>query len=303
MSAPQQRTGRFVYGLCVHGLDEVDELPSIVEGATVQPRVLVRQVDAAPPEPVRTDARRGVRRLADGRTLAVDRQSGTATFFGPALPSDVLAHPYLAPVATVFNRWSGRETFHSGAFLHGGRAWAVMGPRTAGKSSLLAVLAARGVPVVADDILVVDDTQVYAGPRCVDLRQPVPGAALPGCAARGGDRIRVALPPIAPRLPLGGWIFLRWDTRVAMTPVPGSILLARLARQRSWPRLASDPAALLTIASLPAWELTRPRDWRALAATERLIAATLPTELAEILCRPTPPAWLSGAAAGWAGGH
>ncbi|MGC5290929.1 hypothetical protein [Micromonospora sp. DT231] len=267
--------GRGVYGLRVHGLDEVSELPPAEGAALGWPAVRVGQVDVPPPPPVPLDDRRGTRILADGRTLAVDRLRGTATFYGPPLAADVLAHPYLAPVATTVNRWAGRETFHSGAFLLAGRAWAVLGPRTAGKSSLLAALAARGVPILTDDILVVDGVDAFAGPRCVDLRQPVPGVGLPTRPVRAGDRLRVALPPIAPHVRLGGWLFLRWGATVTLPRLPGAALLARLARQRSFGQLPSDPAALLSLAALPAWELTRPRDWAALDDTHRLLADTV----------------------------
>ncbi|MEH1101635.1 hypothetical protein [Micromonospora sp. CPCC 205561] len=268
-------TGRSVYGLCVHGLDGVAELPAARDTRPGHPAVLVRQVAGPPPPPAPLTGRRGVRVLADGRTLEVDRERGTATFHGPPLTPDVLAHPYLAPVATTFNRWAGRETFHSGAFVRAGRAWAVVGPRTAGKSSLLAALAARDVPVVADDILVLDGADVFAGPRCVDLRQPVPGATLPTRAVRSGERLRVGLPPIADRVPLGGWLFLGWGLSVALDRVPGPTLLSRLAALRSFGYLPSDPAALLTAAALPAWDLRRPRDWSALDDTFRLIEDTL----------------------------
>ncbi|MEV1320737.1 hypothetical protein AB0J14_32190 [Micromonospora arborensis] len=267
--------GRGVYGLRVHGLDKVSELLPAEGAALGWPTVRVRQLDAPPPPPVPLDNRQGTRVLADGRTLALDRLAGTATFYGPALTPDVLAHPYLAPVATTVNRWVGREAFHSGAFVLAGRAWAVLGPRTAGKSSLLAALAARGVPILTDDILVVDGVDAFAGPRCVDLRQPVPGAALPSWPVRAGDRLRVGLPPIQPRVPLGGWLFLRWGDAVTLTRLAGTTLLARLAGQRSFGQLRSDPAMLLSIAALPAWELTRPRDWAALDDTYRLLADTI----------------------------
>ncbi|MEH1165884.1 hypothetical protein V6V47_10920 [Micromonospora sp. CPCC 205539] len=287
------RPGRCVYGLLVHGLDEVADLPPADDAAAGWPTVRVRQVDAPPPPPVPLDGRRGTRVLADGRTLAVDRLRGTATFYGPPLTPDVLAHPYLAPVATTVNRWAGRETFHSGAFVLADRAWALLGPRTAGKSSLLAALAARGVPVLTDDILVVDGSTdgggagtvdsaatldgpaAFAGPRCVDLRQPVPGMALSTRAVRAGDRLRVGLPPIPARVPLGGWIFLRWGSALTLTRLPGTTLLARLVGQRSFGQLPSDPTALLSIAALPAWELTRPRDWAALDDTHRLLVDTI----------------------------
>ncbi|WP_433124056.1 hypothetical protein ACQPWW_17955 [Micromonospora sp. CA-240977] len=267
--------GRGVYGLRVHGLDGVTELPPADGAALGWPAVRVGQRNTPPPPPVPLNDRRGTRILADGRTLCVDRLRGTATFYGPPLAADVLAHPYLAPVATTVNRWTGRETFHSGAFVLAGRAWAVLGPRTAGKSSLLAALAARGVPILTDDILVVDRVDAFAGPRCVDLRQPVPGAAVPTRPVRAGGRLRVGLPPIAPRVPLGGWLFLRWGTALTLTRLPGATLLARLASQRSFGQLPSDPAVLLSLAARPAWELTRPRDWAALDDTHRLLADTV----------------------------
>ncbi|MEU7752722.1 hypothetical protein [Micromonospora sp. NPDC049171] len=263
--------GRGVYGLRVHGLDEASELPPAEGAALGWPAVRVGQLDTPPPPPVTLDGRRGTRILADGRTLSVDRPRGTATFYGPPLAADVLAHPYLAPVATTVNRWAGRETFHSGAFVLAGRAWALLGPRTAGKSSLLAALAARGVSILTDDILVVDGGDAFAGPRCVDLRRPVPGVALPTRPVRAGDLLRVRLPAIAPHVPLGGWLFLRWGDEVTLTRLPGATLLARLASRRSFGQLPSDPGALLSLAALPAWELTRPRDWAALDDTHRLV--------------------------------
>ncbi|MGC4880747.1 hypothetical protein ACLQ26_31280 [Micromonospora sp. DT43] len=268
-------SGRAAYGLRVHGLDEVADLPPADDAALDWPAVQVSQYDTPPPPPVPLDDRRGTRVLADGRTLAVDREHGTATFYGPPLTPDVLAHPYLAPVATTVNRWAGREAFHSGAFVLAGRAWAVLGPRTAGKSSLLAALAARGVPVLTDDILVTDGVAAFAGPRCVDLRQPVPGVTLPSRRVRAGDRLRVGLAPIAPHVPLGGWLFLRWGATVGLTRLPQTVLLTRLAGLRSFGELPSDPEALLSIAALPGWDLTRPRDWAALDATHRLLAETI----------------------------
>jgi hypothetical protein len=270
---PEQR---YAYGLRVRGVDGVDELPSAPVGRSVARKVVtVRQADTVAPPPVALDERRCVRLLPDGRHLALDRRRGTATFFGPPLTEDLLAHPYLGPIATTFNRWAGREAFHGGAFVKGDRAWAVLGPRTAGKSSLLAALASQDVPVLSDDILVVDGSGAYAGPRCVDLRHPIPGRSLDTKPVRNTTRLRLRLPPIPLRLPLGGWLFLRWGDELTMTSVGAAELLGRLAARRSWPQLPSDPAATLAIATLPAWDLTRPRDWNALGETCRLLDRVL----------------------------
>ena len=63
-----------------------------------------------------------------------------------------LVHPYLAPVALVMARWLGREGFHGGGIVAGGGVWAVLGDKTAGKSTTLAWLARAGVGVVSDDV-------------------------------------------------------------------------------------------------------------------------------------------------------
>ena len=265
-------TGRYAYGLQVHGLDHVVELSPVAAPGAL--RVEVSQSDGVRPVVRPLDADRGVLLLADGRHLAVDRQAGTARFAGPRLAPDQLAHPHLGPVATVVNRWAGREAFHAGAFVAGGCAWAVLGPRTAGKSSLLAGLAERGVPVLSDDIVVTDGSLAYAGPRCVDLRQPLPGSALTTTPARAGTRLRVALPALPGAVPLGGWVFLGWGG-TALVPVGPDALLARLAAWRAWGSLASDPVTLLRLATLPAWDLTRPRDWAAVPVTLTGLLATV----------------------------
>lgn len=264
-----QRPGRRVYGLQVHGLDHVAELAcaSSPDG----PQVEVGQVDGVRPAATALDGDRGVLLLADGRHLAVDRAAGTATFSGPHLSPDQLAHPHLGPVATVFNRWAAREAFHAGAVLVGGQAWGVLGPRTAGKSSLLAALAERGASVLSDDIVVTDGEVAYAGPRCLDLRQPLPGSGLATTPARSGTRLRVALPPVADRVPLGGWVFLGWGES-SLAGVAPDLLLRRLAVWRAWRALPSDPVTLLRLATLSAWDLTRPRAWSAVPATlDRLL--------------------------------
>jgi hypothetical protein len=174
-----QQAGNDVYGRRVRGLAGVAELaPTAVTGPDLPMiTVTVSQTDSvAAPSPVPLDADRCVRTLADGRHLALDRRQGVATFFGSPLTADLLAHPYLGPVATTFNRWAGREAFHAGAFVVAARAWVVVVPRSAGKSTLLAALAGHGVPVVSDDILVTEAARAFTGPRCIDLRQPIPAA-------------------------------------------------------------------------------------------------------------------------------
>ncbi len=104
--------------------------------------------------------------------IRVDRDPLTASLTSPGgFSDDAVIHPDLGFLAAVVNRWAGREVFHAGAFLAENGAWGVLGTREAGKSSLLGLLAAKGVPVLADDALVVEDRTAFAGPRCIDLRE------------------------------------------------------------------------------------------------------------------------------------
>ena len=215
--------------------------------------------------------------LPGDRQVLIRRSRGTATFTGPPLSPDELVHPFLGVAASVFSRWARREVYHAGAFISGGLAWAVVGGREAGKSSLLAALAARQLPVLADDLVITDGQDAFCGPRTIDLRQPIPGSSEPLTPARDASRWRVTLPPMSGAVPLGGWIYLGWSAEVSMRAVPVSVLLARLAAGRIWPALPSDPATLLALAARPAWDLGRPADWARMDETVDLILQTLPS--------------------------
>jgi hypothetical protein len=162
---------RGAYGFRLGGVPGARSL--LVETPPHWPRLEldVRVEGGAPPLAERVDERTAVLRPRSGGWVNIDRASGKATFSLPERPSDgALVHPHLASVAIVAAHWLGHETFHAGAFVAGGRVWGVLGERKAGKSSLLASLSLAGVPVVADDILVVDGTTTFAGPRSIDLR-------------------------------------------------------------------------------------------------------------------------------------
>ncbi|MBJ7328390.1 MAG: hypothetical protein JHC95_00745 [Solirubrobacteraceae bacterium] len=263
-----------VYGLRVHGLALGDAAPRDI--APDWPSVRLEQAPRSAPSGVRiVDGDRYVNDLADGlHTLEATRSPAVARFLGPPIDPDELAHPYLGPVATLFARWHGREAFHGGAFVHEGRAVAVLGSQFAGKSTLLAALAASGSAIVADDMLVIEDGRVFVGPRTIDLRAE-PGPELHGGAdirrARGDQRWRVALSPVAATTRLGAWVFLSPGDDVTLTPVGLADRLQRLARWRALPGLASDPAAMLALAGLPAWDLTHPREWGAIPQTVRTL--------------------------------
>jgi len=263
-----------MYGLHLTGVTGAAGLLPALAADAARPRVAVRHA-RQDPEPECLSSARAALGLPRGRQLLLSRGEGTATFTGPRLSDDELVHPYLGAAASVFSRWGGREVFHAGAFVFGGLAWAVVGGREAGKSSLLAALAARGLPVLADDLVVTDGRQAFCGPRTIDLRQRAPGATAPATRVRDASRWRLALPPLPGAVPMGGWIYLCWRAEVGMDAVPASRSLARLAARRTWPALPSDPQVLLSLAACPAWDLGRPADWTRMDHSVDLMLLTL----------------------------
>jgi hypothetical protein len=219
--------------------------------------------------------------LADDTVATIDRDPATATFVSPEpVDDDFLLHPFLMVAASVLARWRGWESFHGGAVVGREGAWALVGHSQIGKSSLLAALACRGMPVLSDDLLVVDAGCGLAGPRFVDLRRDssewlgVRERALP---VRGGERRRLAIAPVAPKVPIAGWIFLGWGGEIASRSLPPSerlprIASGRMALGRGLRVPPVDPVALLDLARLPAWELVRPRGGSSLARSVDLVA-------------------------------
>lgn len=210
--------------------------------------------------------------LVDESWIFLDRESGRATVAGGSATPDELLHPLLATAAVVFAWWHGRSAFHGGAFASAGRAWALLGDRGAGKSSTLAALAAAGVGVVTDDLLVVDGSNVFAGPRVLDLR-PDMASELNASAltVRAGARHRLELSQVPAELPLAGWVFLNWGRQTTLRRVaPGEWLERATANLNT---VTERAPSLLGLAGLEAWELSRPRDLASLQpAVEKLRA-------------------------------
>lgn len=159
---------REVYGLHLTGVNSEGLPPASAPGL---PCVAVGHARQAR-EPACVSTKRATLDLPEGRQLLLEQGERTATFTGLPLSHDELVHPYLGAAACIFNRWAGREVYHAGAFICGGLAWAVVGAREAGKSSLLAALAARRIPVLADDLVVTDGQQVFCGPRAIIFAGP-----------------------------------------------------------------------------------------------------------------------------------
>jgi hypothetical protein len=269
------------YGLSLVGVDDAREL--LVEAPADWPEL---ELSSAPGggRPPRQWVRPGDARIAlqGGGRVDVDWARGRAVFRVPrGLTAAELVHPYLAPVAGLAAHRAGRESFHAGAMVAGEGAWVLLGDKGAGKSSLLASLALAGHPVMADDVVVVDEAErVLAGPRSVDLRADAArrlgvGELLGTVGAR--TRHRMVVGAVPPSVPLEGFVVLAWaeDAATALERVAPSARLTELARARVANIAPTDPAPLMRLASLPMFEFRRPRDWALAAETAQTLATRL----------------------------
>ncbi len=196
-----------------------------------------------------------------------------------AYADEALLHPMLSSSCAVTNRWLGRDSFHAGAFALGPLAWVVIGDRGMGKSTTLGYLATREVPVVTDDLVIVDAGYIYPGPAFVDLRpDAADGLGLGRDVGYLGSRRRARfdVAPIgASRIRLGGWIILGWGASVALTPVPLPDRIGLLYDNRVVRTAPVDPSSYLRHAALPFYRLTRPKDWSTLPEVYTVLKSEL----------------------------
>jgi hypothetical protein len=278
VTAPARPDARGAYGLCLAGVETVADL--LVPAEPDWPRIeLSATVGHASPaiQWVRRDS--ALLRLRAGGQVEVDWIRGRAEFTLPrrVTPADLL-HPYLSSVAAVAAHRRGCEGFHAGALIANGGAWVVIGDKGAGKSSLLAMLALRGHPVVADDVAILDDEgRVLAGPRFIDLRAGASeelgaGEAIGVVGTRERYRMRIGEVPAA--TPLRGFVRLAWGEAAAVTSVRAARRLTELYANRIARLEPADATPILELSTLPMLELRRPRGWtKAGAAAEQLLDA------------------------------
>jgi hypothetical protein len=194
----------------------------------------------------------------------------------PARGAFELIHPTLAHAASIVSWWSGRESFHGGGVVVGLGTWGVLAPRGGGKSSTLAQFAAAGLPILADDLLVLDNGSALVGPRALDLRADA--AAHFGRGESMGvlglrERWRVELGPCPAVSPLRGWLVLEWGETLESRRLGGAELLRVLGSHRAVNLPPANPAALIELSTLPAWSIQRPRDMRMLPRVLELVLA------------------------------
>jgi hypothetical protein len=267
-----ERVRRGAYGLEIKGLGSPELLNPLPAGlgwpavrvARKAHASLARRESSAPEEE-RTEIA-----LLGGDRVIVDRGASSATLLTASDGDDGrMAHPFLAVVGALFGWWLGHDLFHGGAVAIGGKSWAIIGEQGAGKSSLLAQLAATGHTVMADDLVVIDEGCVLAGPRCIDLREPAIGLVetpKPTHFVRAGERHRLVLGSSPPAVPLAGWIFLSWGDRFRARPLAPRERLSRLLAERCAGK------RLLELVHLPGWDLERPHRSGSIPAAGELVA-------------------------------
>jgi hypothetical protein len=265
------------WGLRVEGpdVDPAMLLVGLPEWPVVEVKVRIEPFADGPDElgPDRADIK-----LLGGGRVRLNRERLSSDLILPTRPpSDAIVHPYLASTATIINYWLGRSCFHAGAVIVDGGAWGLLGHRGFGKSSSMAWFMLQGLPILTDDVLAVSEGQVFAGPRCLDLREePATRLGLGRYLGWIGrrERWRVVLDDVAPNYPLRGWVFLNWDDEVKVAAVPARETLARLLEYLT-ATLEPEPMALLSLATLPAWEWSRPQSWDGMASSASALLQTL----------------------------
>lgn len=257
------------YGLTVDAVDVdgrpagLQPVPDSLQWPTIEIRVRPANGDRPPAHAM--DAASATVLLIEGEHLEADRTTARATYYlRDGWTGHEIVHPYLAGAASVFSAWHGRMAFHGGGVVVDGRVWGVLGRKEAGKTTVLSLLHARGVEIVADDLLVIEDgTTVLAGPRCLDLRPPTMdhlarhAPAMSATRVRDGERYRLTLPPVELRLPFAGWVLLEDGADIEMRGVPARQRFAAVSGEH---RVAGhNHRDFLTLLSAPTWVLTRPR--------------------------------------------
>ena len=268
------------YGLRLEGVEEARSF--LVAADPGWPSFELTQRDEEPGEAGALDVvgeARAELQLRSGGRILIDRGEGVISYAVPRrLRVDELVHPFLAPAAAVIAYWLGRQSFHAGAFVTDSGVLGLLADREGGKSSTLGWLASQGRPVVCDDMLILEGRNALAGPRSIDLR-PEAAEALRAGEPLGTvgmrERWRLGLGSVEPALPLRGWVFLSWGDEVRLEPLPASERFARLFAHRGVRLPPRDADAVFDLATLPGWELTRPRTWDSLAeGAELLLDAT-----------------------------
>lgn len=159
------------------------------------------------------------------------RGEGVRIFRGPGAQPDEEPLWLNGSVYAAIASMNGLLPIHASAVAVEGRVYAFTGPTGAGKSTLIAALGARGLPMFCDDTLVLDlrdKQQILCLPGHKKLKLTQDAVELTGLAR--GERVAEAIdkfycaPPageIGVTLPLAELIFLEQEPGIAVTEIAG----------------------------------------------------------------------------------
>lgn len=248
----------------------------LVEALDDWPRVGLSQEIASVTGTTELGVDTAVVSLLGGRELRVNRSPPSVSFVGPSHLSEAeIIHPFLSPAASVLADWHGWMALHAGGFVVDGGGWLVTAEREGGKSTTLAAIADRGLPVLADDLIVIKDRHACAGPRSIDLREPGSSQFVEDLGVVGGRmRWRMALPSVPSEVPVRGVVKLCWsdreEVRFATVDDRADLLFPAAARPLSH-------RGILDLLSFDTYVIARPRG--DMSDTLRLMADVTESDL------------------------
>lgn len=268
-----------MYGLRTAGLPELEQVPGALRPVADDAPELVLGVERDAPSLTADhldDTSMAHRMPLGAGEVRMSRVPLRADFvFRDPVDLRAVVHPAMARVGATAARWLGRDCVHAGAFVLDGGAWGVLGAKGAGKSSLLAQLHLLGVPVLSDDVLVLERGSVLAGPGSIDLRRPAADALgigellpLPGPVEQTPDgpvqreRWRVALGTTPASVPLRGWLMPAWsESEAGLTTVPAAARVPLIVQNVPFRHPRADPEHFFDVAMRTSFVWTRPRDF------------------------------------------
>jgi len=183
--------------------------------------------------------------------LAFHYRRGAGTVFRrwPGVGDDAMALFFEGTVLGAIAWLNGLVPLRAAAVLHGGKVHAFAGPAGAGKSTLAAALARRGMALCADEVLILDPAdpaRILVLPALDRAKLWGDALALAGCIAGpavrpGIDKFHVPDVPVALRvpLPLDRLYFLESGAQgmPGIAAIPPSDRLERLASAWYRPQL------------------------------------------------------------------
>lgn len=214
-----------------------------------------------------------------GGELFLDNSARRVLFSDADRPSPAaFLHPWLSLIATVVSRARGFDTFHAGGVVIGGKVWAFLGEKEAGKTSTLAWLAQHGWTVTSDDLVVIDGDRSYAGPGCLDLREEAArhlGLGTRETLLPGRDRWRVWLPSPPASTPFGGFILPEWGREASVEPVPTTERVRRVIAHRAYLVPQGQERRIVELCAFPMFAWRRPRDFAQLPGAATTLVRAL----------------------------